>query len=129
MKRKPIVAAVSAALGVTVLSSAACAGSTVESVAFIGMSAPTTVDEKSDAYTKAQVIYRYTNGKSKTYDLKYHQVTGTTELVNGKPNWGHYSYELLASNDQEAAERAWDIYCRQHPDKVAVLQESRVTKL
>ena len=82
MKRKPIVAAVSAALGVTVLSSAACAGSTVESVEFIGMSAPATVEEKSDAYTKAQVIYRYTNGKSTTYDLKYHQVTGTTERVN-----------------------------------------------
>ena len=42
MKRKPIVAAVSAALGVTVLSSAACAGATVESVEFIGMPAPAT---------------------------------------------------------------------------------------
>ena len=90
MKLKPIVAAVSAALGVTVLSSAACAGSTVKSVEFIGMDAPASVDEKSDVYTKAQVIYRYTNGKSKTYDLKYHQVTGTTELVNGKLVGGLY---------------------------------------
>ena len=90
MKLKPLVAAVSAALGITVLSSAACAGSTVKSVEFIGMDAPASVDEKSDVYTKAQVIYRYTNGKSKTYDLKYHQVTGTTELVNGKLVGGLY---------------------------------------
>jgi len=90
MKLKPLVAAVSAALGVTVLSSAACAGSTVKSVEFIGMDTPVSVDEKSDVYTKAQVIYRYTNGKSKTYDLKYHQVTGTTELVNGKLVGGLY---------------------------------------
>jgi len=90
MKRKPLVAAVSAALGVTVLSSVACAGPTVKSVEFIGMDAPASVDEKSDVYTKAQVTYRYTNGKSKTYDLKYHQVTGTTELVNGKLVGGLY---------------------------------------
>ena len=83
MKVKPLVEAVSATLGVAVLSPSACANPTVEAVEFVGMAAPATVDEKTDVYTKAQVIYRYTDGKAKTYDLAYHQIMATTEVING----------------------------------------------
>ena len=49
-----------------------------------------------------------------------------TELVDGKPCCGLHEFELFAKNEQEAADRAWDIYLKQHPDAKSVLSESRV---
>jgi hypothetical protein len=84
MKRKSLIIALSAALGVTVLSSPACASPPVKSVEFIGMDPPASVEEKADIYTKAKVKITYKNGKTETHDLKYHQLMATTETVDGK---------------------------------------------
>ena len=69
MEIKPVVIALSTALGVTVLSSPACANSTVKSAEFIGMPSPASAEEKADIYTTAQVKYTYTNGKTQTYEV------------------------------------------------------------
>ena len=110
MKLKPLVAAVSAALGVTVLSSAACAGSAVKSVEFIGMDAPASVDEKADIYTTAKVKYTYANGQTKTFDLAYHQLMATTDIVGGKVVGGLFDQDdlSLADNDGQMASDAPD---------------------
>ena len=55
----------------------------VSSVEFIGMSAPSTLDERADVYTKAKVKVTYRNGNSRTFDLAYHQLMATTEQVGG----------------------------------------------
>jgi len=109
MKVKPLVEAVSATLGVAVLSASACANPTVEAVEFVGMAAPATVDEKTDVYTKAQVIYRYTDGKAKTYDLAYHQIMATTEVINGIMVGGLFDQKdapLIDNNGQMASDAA-----------------------
>lgn len=62
MELKPLIIALSTAFGVTVLSSAACAKSTANSVEFIGMPAPSSANEKADIYTTAQVKIVYRNG-------------------------------------------------------------------
>lgn len=110
MEIKPVVIALSTALGITVLSSPACANSTVKAVEFIGMDAPATIDEKSDVYTKAKVKYTYTNGKVETFDLKYHKIMGSTELVNSKVVGGlHDAHgQPLMDNDGQMASDAAD---------------------
>ena len=110
MKRKPIVIALSSALGIAVLSSSACANPTVKSVEFIGMDPPSTVEEKADIYTKAKVKITYRNGKTEAYDLKYHQLMATTEAVNGKRVGGLYDAngQPLMDNDGQMASDAAD---------------------
>ena len=110
MKRKPIVIALSSALGIAVLSSSACANPTVKSVEFIGMNPPSTVEEKADIYTKAKVKITYRNGKTETHDLKYHQLMATTEMVNGKLVGGLYDTDgnPLTDNDGQMASDAAD---------------------
>jgi secreted PhoX family phosphatase len=56
----------------------------VKSVEFIGMPAPSTVDERADIYTAARMKVTYPNGTSKIYDLKYHRVMTTTDEINGR---------------------------------------------
>jgi len=109
MQVKPLVEAVLAALGVAVLSASACADPTVEAVEFVGMAAPATVDEKTDVYTRARVIYRYTDGKTKTYDLAYHQIMATTEVINGNMVGGLFDQKeapLIDNNGQMASDAA-----------------------
>lgn len=79
MKIKILSAAILAAL-----SSHAIAASKIESVEFIGMSAPATVQEKTNAYTGAKIKYTYKDGKTNTYDLVFHQLMATGEQVKGK---------------------------------------------
>ena len=97
MKLKPIAAAVATALGITVLSASAGAQPVVKSVEFLGMDAPSTVDEKTDIYTRAKAKYTYVNDKGQTvehvYDLKYHPLVGTTDSVNGRVVGGLYDAE------------------------------------
>ena len=104
MKLKPVVIAVSCAL-----SGLAMAGQShhhsdddrhdhrshghrgaVKSVEFIGMDAPATPQEKADVYTDAQLKVTYRNGRSKTFDLKYHQLMATTDVISGQPVGGLY---------------------------------------
>ncbi len=110
MKRKPLSAALGAAFGVTVLSTSVCADPAVKSVEFIGMPSPATVEEKADIYTAAKVKYTYRNGKTKTYDLQYHQLMGTTESVAGKVVGGLYDANgsPLMDNDGKMASDAAD---------------------
>jgi hypothetical protein len=110
MKLKPLSAALGAAFGVAVLSTSACADANVKSVEFIGMPSPATVAEKADIYTAAKVKYTYVNGKTKTYDLHYHQLMGTTESVAGKVVGGLYDANgsPLTDNDGQMASDAAD---------------------
>jgi len=62
----------------------------VRSVEFVGMPAPATPAEKADVYTTAQVVVTYRNGKTRTYDLKYHQLMATSDVINGKVVGGLY---------------------------------------
>jgi hypothetical protein len=54
------------------------------------MPAPATPEEKADIYTRAQMKVTYRNGKSRIYDLKYHQLMATGEKINGKQVGGLY---------------------------------------
>lgn len=101
MKRKPLVIALSSALGIAVLSSSACANPTVKSVEFIGMAAPDTADKKADIYTTAQVKYTYTNGKVAIFDLHYHKLMATTKAINGKLVGGLYGANGNALTDKD----------------------------
>jgi hypothetical protein len=97
MKLKPLVAAVSAALGVTLVSSVTLAAPRLQSVEFFGMEAPDSTEEKANIYTEAQVKYTYVNHKNQAvehlYDLKYHQLMGTTDSVNGRVVGGLYDVD------------------------------------
>ena len=98
MNPKPVSLAVAAVLGVGALSTATSSdddrrghdrrdqerGNGIQSFEFIGMPAPATVDEKSDIYTAAKLKLTYKKGGTKTYDLKYHQLMGTTDTIKGK---------------------------------------------
>lgn len=56
----------------------------VKSVEFIGMSPPSTVQERADIYTKAQLKVTYANGQTESFDLKYHLLMGTTDIVKNQ---------------------------------------------
>jgi hypothetical protein len=83
MKLKATTVAVSAALSMMALTENAGAVPIVKSVEFVGMDAPSTVDERADIYTKAQMKVTYINGKSLTFDLQYHALMNTTDDVSG----------------------------------------------
>jgi secreted PhoX family phosphatase len=95
MKFKPIALAVATALGVGALSTAVSSDrdrdrdhhdhdKRIQSVEFIGMQAPDTVKKKSDIYTTAKLKVTYKRGGTKIYDLKYHQLMGTTDTIKRK---------------------------------------------
>jgi hypothetical protein len=114
MKLKPLVAAISAALGVTLASSTALADLELRSVEFSGMKAPSSAEQKADIYTDAKVKYTYVNDGKKivehVYDLRYHQLMGTTDSVNGRIVGGLYDVEgqPLTDNDGQMASDAAD---------------------
>jgi len=90
MKTKTISTAVAAALSIILAPNALAETKfefegkpNVKSVEFIGMDAPDSVEEKAGIYTKAKVKYTYKNGKTKIYDLKYHQLMATTDVIKG----------------------------------------------
>lgn len=110
MEHKPLVIALSAALGVTVLSSPACANPAVKSVEFIGMDPPSTVEEKADIYTKAKIKVTYRNGKTETLPLEYHLLATTTDIIKGRMVGGLYdsNHTPLYDSDGQMASDAAD---------------------
>jgi secreted PhoX family phosphatase len=61
-----------------------------QSVEFIGMDTPASTEEKADIYTKAKMVVTDRHNKTKTYNLKYHQLMVTTEVINGRVVGGLY---------------------------------------
>jgi hypothetical protein len=56
----------------------------VRSVEFTGMPPPSTVEERADVYTTAKMKITYLNGKSRTFDLRYHTLVNTTDVIRGQ---------------------------------------------
>jgi secreted PhoX family phosphatase len=84
MKLKATSLAVMSALGVGSLPATSFAAPTLQRVEFIGMEAPSTADEKASMYTDAKMKVYYRNGQSRTFDLKYHELMGTTDIIRGQ---------------------------------------------
>ncbi len=86
----PVALAVATALGCLAAPAVALAKgpskvipASVQSVEFIGMAAPDTVDERAVAYTEAKVKVTYRNGGSRTYPLSFHELHNTLTTING----------------------------------------------
>ncbi|MEZ5542843.1 MAG: DUF839 domain-containing protein [Pseudomonadota bacterium] len=105
MTKKALTVAIASALGLFNITADAAAGgfnnATVRAVEFIGMPSPSTPDEKTDIYTKAQVMVTYRNGKTRIYDLKYHQLMATTDAINNKVVGGLYDAYDMPIEDSE----------------------------
>ncbi len=84
MRFNTVTAALSVALYSFGCTSSVQAGPAVQSVEFIGMSPPSTVEERADIYTQAQLKVTFSNGNSQTFDLKYHPLMATTEVINSQ---------------------------------------------
>jgi hypothetical protein len=107
MKLKPIAIAACAAIGVAPFGSAVCEeqivpamGGPAKSVEFIGMAAPATPQEKADVYTKAKMKVTYGDGTVATFDLKYHQLMATTDLIKGNVVGGLFDGNDVAIVDE-----------------------------
>lgn len=106
MKMNKLSAAILGALaGAVAVNSAFAATVKVKSVEFTAMPSPATSDEKADAYSKAKIKYTYTDGKSQEYDMVYHKLMGTTDVINGKVVGGLFNAknEPLMDNDGHMA--------------------------
>lgn len=119
MQLKPVLVATLSTLALGAYGQAVQARSShadVKSVEFIGMDAPATAAEKADIYSKAKVKYTYANGKTKTYDLKYHQLMATTDRIKGQVVGGLFDANgsPLKDNDGQMASDA--------PDGTSLLQ-------
>ncbi|MGD8190617.1 PhoX family protein [Brevibacillus ginsengisoli] len=55
----------------------------IKSVQFIGMEAPSTVEERTQAYSKAQVEVTYSNGMKKSIPLSYNTLYKSTDEIGG----------------------------------------------
>ncbi len=113
MKMKKLGAAMLVAFGVsTPLILAGCddSGKKVTSVEFIGMDAPATAEQKADMYSAAKVKFNYDDGTSKTYDLAYHKLFNTTDVVGGNVVGGLFNSAggALTDNDGQMASDAPD---------------------
>lgn len=64
----------------------------LQSVSFVGMPPPATAIDKAAIYTKAKITYAYTDGSIMTYDLKYHMLMATNDVVNGGKVGGLYDF-------------------------------------
>jgi secreted PhoX family phosphatase len=90
MLKKALTVAVASALGIMNINAVMAAAPTVSSVEFIGMSAPSTLDQRTSAYTDAKVQINYSNGTSTIQPLEYKQLFATTDVINGKLAGGLY---------------------------------------
>jgi secreted PhoX family phosphatase len=102
MLKKALTVAVASAMGVLSLNTCLAVGtpsSTVQSVEFIGMDAPSTPAQKADIYSAAQAKVTYSNGQTRIYDLKYHQLMATGDSVNGKVVGGLFDVNDAPIND------------------------------
>jgi hypothetical protein len=55
----------------------------LKSVEFVGMPPPSTLEERADVYTTAKMKVTYLDGRSETYDLRYHALANTTDVIRG----------------------------------------------
>lgn len=79
----------------------------VQSVEFIGMSAPADAGEKADIYTRAKMKVSYRNGETTIHDLKYHQLMATTDVIKGNVVGGLYDVHgapIMDLNGQMASD-------------------------
>jgi secreted PhoX family phosphatase len=90
MKLKPTAMAIFSIFGVGMLPQSVYADSVIKTVEFIGMDSPATAEEKADIYTGAKMTVTYKTGETETYDLQYHQLMATTEVIKGKVVGGLY---------------------------------------
>ncbi|MEZ5192815.1 MAG: DUF839 domain-containing protein [Nocardioides sp.] len=120
MSTRVVLVGAALALGVTAGSGqAALAGSgkvksaqshqtaAARSVEFIGMDPPSTPEEKASVYTTAKVTVTYRDGRTRTYDLAYHQLMATGDTVNGTVVGGLYDVNdqpLTDDNGQIASD-------------------------
>ena len=93
------VAGLAAGLTFLVAPAARASDPKVSSVEFVGMAPPSTVDERADVYTAAKVKVTYRNGKSETFDLRYHTLAGTTDVVGGNVVGGLVDSRGIAITD------------------------------
>ena len=73
----------------------------LESVEFIGMGAPDTPEERSQAYTNAKVVWHLSNGRSIVNDLRYEVLHFNTTTIDGVTAGALYDVDgnpLLDSN-------------------------------
>lgn len=82
MKLKLFAVAMMASMG---FSSPVSAGKTplVKSIAFSGMAAPVSDEDRAKAYTTASVTATYSNGSQKTFPLTYRTLFHTTDVIGG----------------------------------------------
>jgi hypothetical protein len=65
---------------------AAARGPAVKSVDFIGMPPPSTVEERADVYGTAQIRITYTNGRSRTFDLRWGPILLQSDRESQRPS-------------------------------------------
>ena len=62
----------------------------VVAVEFLGMDAPSTLEQRASVYTDAKVKIRYKDGSSSEQPLEYKQLFATTDVIDGKVAGGLY---------------------------------------
>ena len=62
----------------------------IVSVEFIGMDAPSTLEQRASVYSDAMVKIIYRNGRSESQPLEYKQLFATTDVINGNIVGGLY---------------------------------------
>lgn len=67
---------------------------TISSVEFVGMSAPSTDQERSSVYTTAKVIVSYTDGTSKEFPLAFNTLFYNTDKVGSNPYEAGRLYDI-----------------------------------
>jgi secreted PhoX family phosphatase len=93
MKRTLIALGVLSALGLAGCNSSSTsdpATKTVSSVEFLGMDAPSTVEQRADMYSAAKVKVTYSDESTAVSNLSYKQLLGTTDSMSGKTVGGQY---------------------------------------
>ncbi len=63
-------------------------GATPAAIEFVGMAAPSTAEERANAYTAAQAIVTYSDNSTQTVDLSYKMLYGTTDYLGGVTTGG-----------------------------------------
>lgn len=78
-----LVVAIFSALALAGCGSSDSTALTVSNVDFVGMSAPSTNEERAKTYTAASVTVTYSDGSVKTFPLSYKTLYYNTDVING----------------------------------------------
>lgn len=107
MRMKVISLAVASALGMSILVSGCNADDNdgtaagIKSVEFIGMDAPSTIEQKADMYSDAKMVVTYTDGRIKIIDMVYNKLFDTTDSLGGSIIGGLFDHLDAALNDND----------------------------